>query len=220
MNTSQTVTKVVILGCAILGLQALVAAEWSLHEYLPAPPPLSTLPTKIGLWHADGDRTVDREALDMLSPDDIVDRLYSADASASGVDLLVVYYKSQHRAKEAHDPKVCLPGSGWIPVESTRVQIPTQENNPAIFANHYVIQKGASRATVIYWFQTVNGTVAEMEGLRLSKLFHSIRSNRSDMALVRVIVVQDPLDRGEADARATAFARALYPALARYFPVG
>lgn len=207
----------VLVGCTILAIQALLTAAWNRPEYLPPIPHLSSLPAVIGVWHATSEPALDPAALSMLSPDDVLNRMYT-DERATDASLFIVYYRSQHRAKQAHDPKVCLPGSGWIPIHSETIQIPIPQLTKMLPANYYVIKNGTATDIAIYWFQTVNGPTAATESVRFSKLFGAVHRNRSDLALVRVVVPQDPLATEESGRSAIAFVTAIYPALSSYFP--
>ena len=212
-------SKLAVVACGILVLQTFVTFAWSKQEYLPSPPPLSSLPADIGPWHVTNEHTLDTEAYEMLSPDDVLNRVYTkSDENQISLDLFVAYYKSQHRAKGAHDPKVCLPGSGWNPIKTDTIVITIPHSQSSISANYYLIEKGNSRNLVIYWFQTASGTLAHEQTLRLANLFDSARRNRSDMALVRIVIPVERSDEQTMAATAEQFAQSLYPALTRYFP--
>jgi EpsI family protein len=211
-------------GLAILAIQA--AATFALHRdpFLPSPPPLISLPLRLGDWLRVRDLPVDPDALEMLAPDDSIEREYQLTGADSGrtpneASLFVAYYKTQLRAKNAHDPKVCLPGAGWNPTDSRLVKISTPEPGRIFPANYYHIVKGKEAAIVIYWFQTYKGVYTRQQELNLHRVLDSVLDNRTDMALVRVVAPIGEDGADAAGARAAGLAKAIYPQMLPYFPV-
>jgi EpsI family protein len=156
------------------------------------------------------------EAFEMLKPDDYLNRVYRAQLGQPDLGLFIAYYKSQHRAAGAHDPKVCLPGSGWNPVSSKVIQIPTAQG--AISANQFVVSKGNLTDVVVYWFQMQRRAVAGTEGLHFRRILETFSENRTDMALVRIVAPVQNNDASGATNSACEFVRAAYPDLMRQFP--
>jgi EpsI family protein len=209
-------------GLAILATQA--AATYALHRdpFLPSVQPLTALPPRLGDWIELRDLQIDPGSLDVLAPDDSLDREYQlATGPRSRVNeasLFVAYYKTQLRAKNAHDPKVCLPGAGWNPTDSRVVKISAPESGRFFLANYYHILRGNEAAIMIYWFQTYKGVYTREQELSLHRVLDSMFDNRTDMALVRVVA---PIGEDGADAAgagATALAKAVYPQMLHYFP--
>jgi EpsI family protein len=83
----------------------------------------------------------------------------------------------------------------------------------------YIIGNGDNRQFVIYWYQAHGRSVANEYLAKIYLVADAIRTNRTDGALVRVIV---PIDRGQdgsaAKARAEEFAAQLAPMLPRFIP--
>lgn len=209
---------IAVAGGLILAVQAV--ASFTLHRdsFLPSPPPLMNFPLRLGDWAQIHDWTLEPEVLEMLSPDDTLTREYELSGSPRRASLFVAYYKTQLRAKQAHDPKVCLPGNGWNPVESRVIDVRTPASSSTFPANYYRIQKGRDEAVVLYWFQTHKAVYTFEQQLRAHRVLDAIVDNRTDMALVRVMV---PVEEGAveaADARALQFAQLAYPSMLPYFP--
>jgi EpsI family protein len=160
-----------------------------------------------------------REVLEILGPGDFLQRFYD-DSSANEpyVDLFVAYFPSQRTGDTIHSPKHCLPGSGWLPVESGRVTLSFPSRAP-FEANRYVIAKGDDRQLVLYWYEAHDRAVASEYWAKFYLVTDSIRLNRSDGSLVRVVT---PLAPGEgldvAEQRLISFAGNLVPLLDRYVP--
>jgi EpsI family protein len=206
------------IGAGILTAQALASFAVRREPYLPAPPPLAMMPAQIGGWKQLRDLPIDPAALEMLGPDDSLDRTYRLADGSRVADLFVAYYRTQLRAKNAHDPKVCLPGSGWNPQVSRVMQLSFPDTHTSIPVNYYRIAKQDQQEVVLYWFQTHKAVYVWEQELRFHRLLDVITDNRTDMALVRIIVPVDPTGIGAADANAEQFARIVYPQMEPYFP--
>jgi EpsI family protein len=178
------------------------------------PTALPSLARELGDWHTAADHAFDASTVNVLRADDYVARTYVRRAESA--DLLVAYYASQREGQTIHSPMNCLPAAGWQPVHSSRVQIIVDGSGP-IQSNRYVIQKGLEKQLVFYWYQSARRTVASEYAAKAHLVLDSIRSSRSEGALVRVM---SPLGRNEAAAEQSAldFVRAMYPVLARHLP--
>jgi EpsI family protein len=210
-----------IAGAAVLLLSAQAALTNRLKraEYLPSPRPIhENIPVTIGQWDRVEDGVLDPEAYAMLAPDDVLNRTYRNATTGSDLNLFLGYYKTQLRAKNAHDPKVCLPGSGWNPLVSKQVPVTMVGLSKPISVNYYLLTKNNQQALVLYWFQTHRHGYASTEFLRLSRVISNLFENRSDMALVRIVLPVDSKGLEVATSLATKFAGELYPALVRQFP--
>jgi EpsI family protein len=187
-------------------------------EYLPSPPPLSDFPSSIGGWEEVRDIDMEPQVLEMLTPDDVLNRDYINRDHTATLSLFVAYYKTQHKAGQAHDPKVCLPGSGWNPIVSKTIEIPVPDSNTSFPANYYVIAKDPQKALVIYWYQSYDRIVAQQQFLKLDRVIDTVKAHRTDMALVRIVVPIEAGDLEGASDRAAGFARIISFLLRRQFP--
>ena len=88
-----------------------------------------------------------------------------------------------------------------------------------MLVNRYVIGKGLDRQLVLYWYQSHGRVVASEYAAKFYLVEDSIRMNRSDGALVRVVT---SINRGETEAaaenRAVAFIHDFLPSLDSYIP--
>lgn len=204
---------------AILGGQAL-ATHQIVGNYRnfenPARLPLSSTSSELGEWLMDRELEVDPAALEMLAPDDYISRVYRDGRNGVPVDLFITYYKSQMRDKNAHSPKVCLPGSGWVPLTS-RTETLRLPDDGERRVNYYVVGKGAAKNLVLYWYQTHRQVVADEYVLKLHRVWNSIRENRTDMIFVRTISPIDGTDEKSALDRLTRFIAKLNPTLRTQF---
>jgi EpsI family protein len=114
-----------------------------------------------------------------------------------------------------HSPLNCLPASGWQPMTTDRVQIPTSVG--PVNANRVVIQKALDKELMLYWYQSHGRTIASEYSSKAYLVFDSLREHRSDAALVRLITPLGSAEAG-ADRAAADFVRSLQPLLGRHIP--
>ena len=210
--------RLMVGAVCILAMQAV--ASYSLHRepYLPSPPPLAALPPHLGDWNQLRDGDIEPEVLQVLGPDDALAREYETDGGRERASLFVAYYKTQLRSRQAHDPKVCLPGSGWNPTLSRVIEIPAVPPARAFPVNYYRIAREGSQAVVLYWFQTYNGIYTFEQQLRGHRLLDAAIDNRTDMALVRIVIPIGQAGLEAADTKAVQLAQKIYPQMLSYFP--
>lgn len=211
-------TKLIIAALGLLTLQAALTYGLARVEYLPSPEPLEQWPRALSGLPKSQDGVLEPEAYEMLTPDDFLNRQYFDPATGSSAGLFIAYYKTQLRAKNAHDPKVCLPGSGWNPLISEVRLERFDPSAPPAKINRYVIAKGNFKNVVLYWFQTHKRALAREQELRFYRLADMIRDGRTDMALVRIVIPVHMDDVEGATKRGLDIAAELYPHLQQQFP--
>lgn len=174
---------------AILLFQAGGAYLSLREETAPALIPLRDLPVELGAWRAKGDVELDVESLRVLKPDDYLIRDYQ---SPEGIvaNLYAAYYRSQKTDRAPHSPQNCLPGNGWVTMLRDTAVIPNR-NGGALEVNRFVVERGENRSVVLYWYETPSRPVwSEFMG-RFQLMLDSLRYNRSDTALIRIVL---PID--------------------------
>lgn len=205
----------------VLALGAGVLKGISRPEQPPTRAPLRELAFQIGGWKGQDQADFDAKTLAVLGVDDYITRLYVA-ADHHPVSLYIGYYQSQRTGSTIHSPMNCLPGSGWQPLETSTEQLVVEgasgRPNP-ITINRYLVQKGLQRHVVLFWYQ-MHGRVIASEYTNKFFLIHdAVQLNRTDGALVRVIV---PIAESEGvqatDDAARAFVRAVFPRLSAHLP--
>jgi EpsI family protein len=184
-------------------------------EVLPDSRPLSQVPVEFGYWQMKQEGVVEKEIQDVLQADDLLNRVYASGGRAAG--LFVAAFRTQRTGKAPHSPKNCLPGSGWEPLMSGTAAIDVGAGAP-IKVNRYVISHGEERALVLYWYQSRDRVIASEYAAKFWTVADAMRLNRTDTALVRVLV---PIaDRDEEGAANTAFAfvQSFFGILKGYLP--
>jgi EpsI family protein len=149
--------------------------------------PLSTLPLRVGAWQGVDAAPLGDSVLEVLRVDDYLNRGYVA-PGRPWISLYVGYYRSQRQGQTVHSPLNCLPGAGWEPVLRSRILVPEPGGGSRAEVNRLVIQKGLDRQLVLYWYQAHGRIVASEYWGKIYTVVDAVRLNRSDGALVRVIV--------------------------------
>jgi EpsI family protein len=198
---------------ATLGLLRARARE----EVLPARESLNTFPLVLGDWQG-RDLPISPATREVLGPGDFLSRGYFNLSQEPAVNLFIAFFPSQRQGDTIHSPKNCLPGAGWIPVQSTHLWMAGQ-NGREVEVNRFLVGKGGERALVLYWYQA-HGRITPSEYTAKYRLIaDSIVMNRSDGALLRVTtLLRDGENPSDAEARAVRFARLAAPFLHRYIP--
>lgn len=193
-------------------------------EVLPPRQPLASFPIEVGDWQGGIGKwqgaiiQIPSWALEVLGNGEFAERDFTRRAGEPAVDLFMAFFPSQRMGSTMHSPQNCLPGSGWTPVENSRVPLETSDKG-TILVNRYIVAKGDSRLLVYYWYQEHGRVVASEYWSKFYLVADSIRFNRSDGALVRVstpIAARETVS--DAEQRSKAFVRDVVPILGNYIP--
>src|SRR6202795_4427375 len=199
---------------------ALVLQAHSRNEFFPPRESLSSLPPQIDGWTGT-DSVLDQDTLDILGPGEFLVRDYenASQPTLPPISLYIAYFPTQKAGDTIHSPNHCLPGAGWVPISRERVRI-TRPDGSSFPANRYVgSQSGEGQELVLYWFQAHGRVVASEWWAKYYLVSDSIRMNRSDGALVRLMT---PMLDGEspdaAQARLMKLGSQFLPLLDNYIP--
>jgi EpsI family protein len=173
------------------------------------------VPAQFGDWRLLQEAAVDKETEDVLQADDLLNRVYGSGRQQAG--LFVAAFRTQRTGKAPHSPKNCLPGSGWEPLTSGTAAVEVGLSAP-IEVNRYVISHGNQRAVVLYWYQSRDRVIASEYKAKFWTVADAIRLNRTDTALVRVLVPVAGRDEEGATKTAYAFVRSFFGTLKSYLP--
>jgi len=203
-----------------LMLLALIAAFYltPTAEYVPQPRPLSDLPQVLGGWRMVGEAPTEPEVQELLKADDTLMRFYQDGLTGRTASLFVAFFKTQRAGVSPHSPKVCLPGSGWMPEHSDRPSLLVPGWDRPMVVNRYLISRGETRSLVLYWYQSPHRIIAGEIAAKLWLIADGARYHRSDMALVRVIVPMGPGGEDQAFQTAEEFVRASFRPLKSLLP--
>ena len=185
-------------------------------EYVPSSRPLAEVPRQLGSWSMVGEGYVDKETMEILKADDTLTRVYKTPTGPEA-SLWVAAFRTQRNGKAPHSPKNCMPGSGWTELSSENFPVDVGLAAP-IVVNRYVIVHGDARELVLYWYQSRDRVVADEFKAKFWVVADAMRLNRTDTALVRVIVPINNNDENTATNIATDFVRSLFGTLRQYLP--
>jgi EpsI family protein len=187
------------LPSTVLLLGALCTVWADPQQSLPLRQPLTTaLPTAFGVYTSRSMLMSDAERRATGVSDYLLREYRVGDTSA--FTLYVGYYARQARGTTIHSPKNCLPGAGWEPLASATADLSTSAG--IVTVNRYVLQRGAARVLVLYWYQGRGRVSANEYWVKWELLRDAAVRQRSDEALVRIVV---PIT--ESDTAAFAIAR-------------
>ena len=200
----------------VLLAQAGLFYGFSRSEKIPVHQPLAQFSLASTNWSVAQDVEMDKDTLDVLKADDVLSRIYQDRNTGQYANLFVAYFSTQRTGKTPHSPKNCLPGSGWVPSESGTIQIAIPGEAEPVSVNHYVVARGQNQSVVLYWYQARNRVVASEYAAKIYTVTDSIRYNRSDTALVRVVVGVTDGDTKAATKTAVSFVEAFFEPLRHY----
>jgi len=203
---------------ALMLATAIVLQAHSRSEFFPPRAPLSSLPSRIDGWTGTDD-ALDQQTLDILGPGEFLVRDYeNASQPQPWINLYIAYFPSQKAGDTIHSPNHCLPGAGWVPTSREFVQIKRPDGS-SFPVNRYVVSKLGDRQLVLYWFQAHGRVVASEYWAKYYLVSDSVRMNRSDGGLVRLMT---PMLNGEspdaAQARVMKLGSQFLPLLDNYIP--
>ena len=199
----------------VLLAQAAVFYGFSRQENVPPHKQLANFQLIDSPWIKVQDQQLDQETLDVLKADDILARVYRNIDTGNVATMFVAFFETQRTGKTPHSPKNCLPGSGWVALESGDLTIPISGAQP-IRVNRYVVAHGENQSVVLYWYQSHNRVVASEYSAKIFTVADAIRYNRSDTALVRVVTDARGGDTKAATDQAVSLVQAFFTPLKQY----
>ena len=186
-------------------------------EVVPPRSPLAAFPMQIDSWRGT-QLSLTADELDVLGPGEFLMRDYRSASVAEPVNLYIAYFPSQRTGDTIHSPRNCLPGAGWTALESGRLQVRNADGT-TMSVNRYIVAKGLSRSLVLYWYQAHGRVTASEYVAKIRLVEDAMRLNRTDGALVRVVVpFSSQADLSAAQDTALAFIAKIQPILGQYIP--
>ena len=184
------------------------------RENVPTRENFEQFPTQLGAWKMYNTQTLDQRVLGLLAPDDYISRTY-VNAEGRPVFLFIAYYLSQRSGKTLHSPQNCLPGAGWEIVQRGHLALPGNAN-----INDFTIAKENERMLTYYWYQGRGRVEANEYWDKIYGVQDAVFKNRTDAALVRVMVNSSDKPALEEASRQVAldFINQLRPELVRFIP--
>jgi EpsI family protein len=212
-------TRHALVLSAFLAVQAAGFYSLSSGEKVPLKRPLIEMPGQFGDWRLIQEGVIEPEVQEVLRADETLTRQYVSISQNTPADLFVAYFKSQRQGQAPHSPQHCMPGNGWTPVTTDIIPIRIPDRADPIRVNRYVLAKGPEKSVVLYWYQSNRRVIASEYWAKLYLVADAIRYNRTDTALVRVLV---PVPENASEEAATKaginFVQSFFNMLRRYLP--
>jgi len=178
-------------------------------------------PRRMGDWEQVGaPRALEDSVARTLGADDYHSARFSRAGEPHTIEFFSAWYADQTGGNSIHSPEVCLPGGGWEIAWLERTDLTETLNWESSFAiNRAIIQKGSTRMMVYYWFDQRGRKIAWDVAAKYWVMIDSIRSGRTDGALVRLTTVIQPNESdAAAEARLTDMLRETLQVLPRFLP--
>jgi EpsI family protein len=176
---------------------------------------LTEFPRTIGEWETVQEYEIDNRSMKVLQVDDYIVRNYR-NAAGDIVGLYIGYFKSQKEGKGIHSPRLCLPGSGWMPVETGLHSVPIK-NHPMheVTVNKYLTRNGLNHQLYLFWYHGRGRAYASEYWNKMYLAWDGLTKRRTDGALIRL---NKSGDTEAALKTQTDFINLLFPLLKEYIP--
>ncbi len=208
----------------LLLILLLAATQWASaairrsERAAPAPrPDLSAIPLTFACpeqsrragWQGK-EQPLDQESLDMLQPEAYLVRDYT-DADKQLANLIIIY---GHSKSNLHSPALCFLGGGWNVLEKARFSQRLGEAPGRVEMNRLYLQKGETRALVLYTFLSPGASDSSWPKFQARLLWARLRGKKPAGALVRFAFLQQNTRR-DTEKTADRFLQQIYPAVLR-----
>jgi EpsI family protein len=147
--------------------------------------PFSEFPLEIGQWKGKKGE-LDQQVYNILGVEDYILANYRK-TSGEMVNLYVGFYQSQKEGDIIHSPKNCMPGAGWNITDTSIETIHMTDTKKTIKVIKLILQKGAEKQVVLYWFQSRGRIIASEYMQKIWLVIDSITKHRTDGSFVRLI---------------------------------
>ncbi len=215
-NQQRTLPAPFLAATAITAIAALLT--FTLPERVEARPSRASFvefPAQLGGWQGSRE-PLESAYLDQLKLDDYLLANFHRRSSLP-LNVYIAYYDSQRKGQSTHSPRSCLPGGGWEFRSLERRELHT--TGAPLAVNRAVIEHGAERQLMYYWFQQRGRVVTDEYLVKWYIFWDAVAHNRTDGALVRLMA---PIPAGASEVQAerelTQFVGALTAQLGRYVP--
>jgi len=178
---------------------------------------LAEFPKELGDWAVVSEHKIEGRSMEILQVDDYITRDYR-NSKGEVIGLYIGYFKSQREGKGIHSPRQCLPGAGWVPVNTTVYQMAAPGYNPeTVPVNKFIMGKGLDRQLYLFWYHGRGRIYASEYWNKIYLIWDGLTKKRTDGALIRV---NNPVIGNTEDALRTQseFIKLFFPLLKEYIP--
>jgi EpsI family protein len=178
---------------------------------------LAEFPKQLGDWIAISEQKIEGRSMEILQVDDYFMRNYR-NSKGEVIGFYIGYFKSQREGKGIHSPRQCLPGAGWVPVNTEVYRMAVPGHNPEMVpVNKFVMGKGLDRQLYLFWYHGRGRVYANEYWNKIYLIWDGLTKKRTDGALIRV---NNPVIGNTDDALKTQseFIKLFFPLLKEYIP--
>ena len=181
--------------------------------------PFAAFPERLGSWQAGPPRFLDADVERILGAQDYRSVLLHDAGAGAPIELFMVWYKDQMQGG-VHSPEVCLPGGGWEIAALEQLDKTESFGGGQRFTlNRAVIQQGADRQLVYYWFEQQGRRTASGFEAKFQLMVGKLTNGRNDSGMVRLTTpIRDGESLAEAEARLQSVLPDVMAPLPRFFP--
>jgi EpsI family protein len=176
---------------AALLVVGIILIQWVLRRESPSTPlkqPITDFTIQIGSWQGEQNQPFAQKVLDILRVDNYLNRVYRNE-KGDWISLYIGYFQDQKNGETVHSPRNCMPGSGWNFTQTQAVTFDAINGKYPIKpkALRAILVNGKERMLTYYWFQGRGRFLTSEYWQKIYMVLDSIRYNRTDEALVRVL---------------------------------
>ena len=178
---------------------------------------LAEFPKTLGDWTTVSEQKIEGRSMEILQVDDYFVRNYR-NSKGETIGLYMGYFKSQRDGKGIHSPRQCLPGAGWVAVDTSVYNMSIVGHNPeTVPVNKFIMGKGLDRQLYLFWYHGRSRVYASEYWNKIYLIWDGLTKKRTDGALIRV---NNPIkgNTEEALKTQTEFIKLFYPLLKEYIP--
>ena len=184
---------------------------------VPIKRPLEAFPREIGKWSFVNSTSLPQKVEEKLGVDTYLEYDYISPAGQV-VNLYVSYFSSME-GKRFHSPRNCMPGAGWdvASLEPLALEIHHSQSMP-IEINNMILQKGADRQVVLYWYQCRGRYIRSEYMEKIYQVLDSILKRRTDGSFIRIMASASKGNTEETTPYLKEFAEQVIPVLNDFLP--
>lgn len=178
---------------------------------------LAEFPKTLGDWTTISEQKIDDGSMRILQVDDYFMRYYR-NSNGEIIMLYIGYFESQREGKGIHSPRQCLPGAGWLPVDTSVYQMEVPGHNPeTIPVNKFIMGKGLDRQLYLFWYHGRGRVYASEYWNKIYLMWDGLTKKKTDGALIRV---NNPMtqDLDKAFKTQSEFIKLFFPLLKEFIP--
>jgi exosortase D (VPLPA-CTERM-specific) len=197
--------------CAITLLLIFAHFDWTLSKVHAKPllQDLDSFPLRLGDWQGRSSKIAD-DLFKATGAETYFNAEYT-DPQKHLVSLWIAYYGRHSQGVDlAHNPKICLVGSGWRIIDS-KIQYITA----GVPVNALQMAKANIHILVYYWHLQQGHWLANMNTFKFFMGFNGLFQRRTDWALFRLITLVES-DPHTATQYLNSFARLLIPVIPQF----